>query len=264
MVVSPFIRDFMELRVTPRAISDFERALGATLDLPDRPCGPPAIFSVSFGSLLALRAASASAYAEKVGAVMVFGGYADWAETVRFCLTGKLEGQPHAKHDPLNQPVVFMNLLPTMSGVPKDAGPLVAAWRQYCEATWGRDAYRQGIGHHEVARQIADEVDPAIRGLFLEGCGAEPGGYERCMEALGRAQGAYDFLDPRPFFGGLRCSAHLFHGVDDDVIPYSQLDQLYRALPKDHPASSVLDGPVRSHAFGRLRWITSSASDAGR
>src|SRR5678815_492775 len=43
--------------------------------------------------------------------LVIFGGYADFRETVGFCLTGSVLSGRAAIRDPLNQPVVMLNLL---------------------------------------------------------------------------------------------------------------------------------------------------------
>lgn len=243
LVAAPFIRDYTALRVVPRALDDLARAFDHVRALPELPRGcRPIIFSISFGSLLALRLASARVRADQVGGLLIFGGYADWAETIRFSLTGEIDGMVHAAHDPLNQPVVFINLLDTMDGVPDDRTPLIAAWTKYVRATWGRAEYKRGTRHHAVARSLAHEVPEGMRSLFLKGCGAEPGGFELCMDALSRATDASAFLDPRPHLDGLRCPVHIVHGVDDDVIPFIQLDRLARALPSHVECKTYLTG----------------------
>lgn len=243
LVAAPFIRDYTRLRVVPRALDDFDLAFEHVRRLPRLPAGrKPIIFSISFGSLLALRLASAPQRAHQVGGLLIFGGYADWAETIRFSLTGEIDGMLHAAHDPLNQPVVFMNLLDTMTGVPDDPSPLVDAWTRYVHATWGRDEYKRGSRHRDVARSLAADVPADMRSLFLQGCGAEPGGLELCMDALSRAGDVSAFLDPRPYLHNLRCPVHLVHGVDDDVIPFVQLERLARALPAHVACKTYLTG----------------------
>ena len=57
----------------------------------------------------------------------MFGGYADLRETLRFCLTGEVAGGREATRDPLNQPVVLMNLLdhlePTVRAIARRWSP---------------------------------------------------------------------------------------------------------------------------------------------
>jgi pimeloyl-ACP methyl ester carboxylesterase len=240
VVLAPFLPDYTALRVRPEAVSDLDRAFDALRALPETPPGRPGIFSISFGSLLALRLAASPARAEQVGAAVIFGGYADWEATVHFCLTGEIDGRPHGRRDPLNQPVVFMNLIDALPGAPAEPAPLLAAWRAYVEATWGRQEMKEGGRHAEVARAMAANVPETLRPLFLIGCGAEPGGHALCAAAL--AQAAPAFLDPRPHLGDLRCPVHVIHGVDDDVIPYPQAHALAAALPPHVPRSVHVTG----------------------
>src|SRR5688500_1173304 len=87
-VAAPFIPDFVSLRLTPAAADDFARAFDAVrstaLAPPER---PPIVFSISFGSLLALRLAAARP-AQQIARLVLFGGYADLADVIGFCLGG--------------------------------------------------------------------------------------------------------------------------------------------------------------------------------
>ncbi|HTM20721.1 MAG TPA: hypothetical protein VL172_09445 [Kofleriaceae bacterium] len=230
-VLAPFLPDYTALRIDPRAERDLERALAALLDHPARPPGVrPGVFSISFGSLLALRLATGPA-AGDLGRLVLFGGYIDWADTIHFCLTGEIDGRVHGARDPLNQAVVFMNLIGELPGAPRDPAPLLAAWRRYVEATWGRQEMKVDGRHCTVARRIAAELPTELRPLYLIGCGAEPGALELVRAALARASARAAFLDPRPLLPRIACPVTLVHGMDDDVIPYVQSQRLAAALP---------------------------------
>ena len=232
VVLAPFLPDYTSLRVAATSFEDFRAAFDYIAQLPSLQGGPsPAIFSISFGSLLALRLASESAYKHRISHMILFGGYADWHEAIMFCLTGEIQGAPHGTRDPLNQPVVFMNLVDTLPGAPADPTALLAAWRRQVEATWGRPELKLGERRLDKARAEAQSLPSSMRELFLIGCGAAPGAVELCTAALDRAQGR-GFMDPRPHMPAITCSVTLVHGLDDDVIPYVQSEQLAKDL--DH------------------------------
>ncbi len=235
-VVAPAIPDFLALRVTPGAAVDFARAHDAARPLlPTR----PTLFSISFGSLLVLRLAAERAH--EIERVVLFGGYADFAGAIRFCLTGP------PPRDPLNRPVVFINLVDQVAP-PDDRAPLVAAWRRYVERTWGRPEMKEPARWQPIAHAVAAELDPSRRPLFLAGCGATPGGDVECLAALGRMDLA--FADPRPSLAAVTCPVDILHGVDDDVIPHTQAAELSRLLPR---ARVHLTGLYAHTGRGRLR-----------
>jgi pimeloyl-ACP methyl ester carboxylesterase len=231
VVLAPFLPDYTSLRVAPTAFEDFDATFDAMLACDKLPQGcKPGVFSISFGSLLAFHLAG-SHRAHQVGSVIAFGGYADWGETIRFCLTGEIDGRAHGVRDPLNQPVVFMNLIDDIDMAPDDPAPLMTAWTDYVESVWGRQIMKVDDRHAVVARRMAKDVPESCRELFLIGCGATPGGLDVCTAALERAGQRVAFLDPTPYLKGIRCDVHLVHGVDDDVIPYVQSERLAELLP---------------------------------
>ncbi len=230
-VLMPHVRDYMQLLVTTRAIEDFEAAFGRLLTLPDRGPGRPAVWSVSFGSLLALRLAASERFADRVGGLMTFGGYGDWIETARFCLTGEVGAATVDRRDPLNQPAVFLNVLDRIEGAPEDPRRLSNAWRRYCRATWGLEVYKRTDARHKVAHTVASDVPVAERALFLAGCGVGEGSHEPAATAVARYPESWAHLDPRPHLHRVRCPVRIVHAADDDVIPPQQRLVIAAALP---------------------------------
>ncbi|MEE2779309.1 MAG: hypothetical protein VYE15_02215 [Myxococcota bacterium] len=242
LTLSPAIPDYLSLVLRPGAPQDFHRAFELLEGHPALPSGSrPGVMSISFGSWLALSLASSPAYADRLSGVMIYGGFGDWRSTMRFSLEGA-QDQPHSRgHDPLNRPVVYMNLIHSFPGAPADPEPLLAAWRRYVEGTWGQEAMKRDGRHEEVAQRIAPDLPEQLRPLFLEGCGVGAVSSEGILAAL-EASGPREWLDPRPGLKHIRCPVTLVHGVDDDVIPHEQMQHLADALPSNIPVELFLTG----------------------
>ena len=224
-VIAPFIPSYLALEPDTRAIDDFVRVADA---MPRWHAEPPVVFSISFGSLLAFAAAAA-----RPGAfvrLVVFGGYADFEDTLEFCLTGE-------HRDPLNQPVVVMNLLDHIAHDARDRPALVAAWRAYVERTWGRPEMKAPAAHLAIAGALAPTVPAAVRELFL--AGIRPGAWPLVAPALVRADRRD--LDPKPLLARVTGRVDLVHGTDDDVIPVSHVHAL---------AAGLVNADVRVHVTG--------------
>jgi len=222
-VVAPFIAEYLALAPGRGAIAEFAAVADAL-------GGRPTVFSISFGSLLAL--ALAAERPDAIARLVVFGGYADFHATMRYCLTG--EGR-----DPLNQPVVMLNLLDHLAHDRAQRGALEAAWRRYVEATWGRPELKAPARYTAIAEQLAAGVPAPVRELFLIGTGARPGAWQLAEPAL-RAFDA-SALDPTPYLARVRGRVDLVHGADDDVIPFAQS----RAL-----AAGLVAADTRVHITG--------------
>ena len=110
-VWTPYLNDFLKLRITPRVLEEAGLAFRALLAHPQRPPGKIGILSISFGSWPALRLGSDERYATDIGGILTFGGYAQWDVAFRFAMEGGGPGRPY---DPLNRPVVFLNLQPLL------------------------------------------------------------------------------------------------------------------------------------------------------
>ena len=241
VVIAPFVASYLALIPDRRAIDDFVRVVAARARwVGDR---PTALFSISFGSLLAF--AAAAELGRELDGVTVFGGYADFHATMRFCLSGDAGSGRVATRDPLNQSVVLMNLLPVMQPAltARQQADVAAGWRRFVEATWGRPELKAPERYVPIAEALAPSVPADVRELFLVGVGARPGAAELAAEALQR----YDArpLDPTPWLARVTGRVDLVHGVDDDVIPFEQTHALAEKL-----AAAGGGASVRVHVTG--------------
>lgn len=245
LVWAPFVPDFERLLLAPSVFRDAERALDALLAHDGRPKEKsPGVMSISFGSLPALHLASNLEHSFKLSSLVLFGGYADVADTMRFCLEGdRAEASAshpshpsHPSHDPYNRPVVFMNLVDHLGDeLPKDRGPLMAAWRTFIDRTWGRPALKADLAAGEaIAREIAATLDPVFRSVFLRGTGFEPGCIELFESAIARGKADLAWLDPTDKMRSVRVSTTVLHGADDDVIPHTHARIFGREIPAHH------------------------------
>jgi len=229
IVCAPFIDDYMQLQVTPRAVEDVRAVFDAFVAGPLVPDGvDPGVFSISFGALPALRVATDPGRAERVSGVVLFGGYRDFERAFRYALCGELDGAIVHDNDPLNRPVLFQTLLHLMDAEPVDEVRLRRAWRRFAIRTWGRDTMKRDGRHIPVAESLTGEVHPDDVRLYLLGCGVGEGGTKLCVDALERMDTAW--LDPVTDAGRIRCPVHIIHGRDDDVIPWSEAHALQAAL----------------------------------
>ncbi len=235
-VVVPYIPDFLALVPTERAKHDFARAFDA-LPRWTGGRGRPVVFSISFGSLLACSLAAARPGA--IERLIIFGGYADLRETLRFSLTGEVASGRAVVRDPMNQAVVLLNLLDHLDPPARDREAIAAAWRRFVEQVWGRAELKRDRRYAAVAEQLAPAVPAPVRELFLVGAGALPGAPELALPALARFDARP--LDPSPYLPRITGRVDLVHGIDDDVIPFEHAHAL---------AAQLVNADVRVHLTG--------------
>lgn len=245
LVLAPFVRRHLALEVAADAADDVALAFAELAGRARaRKMPRPGMLSISFGSLPALRVAASPELAAEVGGLIVFGGYRDFRATVRFALTGRAEdeGRPLAlPHDPLNTPALFINLAPHLT-VDGPRAPLIAAWHEMACRTWGHPELRPPERRRPIAQELAARLEPALRELFLVGCGLAAGGEARLEEALANAGEAFDFADPTPALAALETPLLIAHGRDDDVIPWPEAHKLARGVRAGHPVQVALSG----------------------
>lgn len=246
VVVAPLLRDFLSLVIAESAWLDLASGLDRTLEIVRaESLPPPVLFSISFGSLPAIRLA-ASDRGRSIGRLCLFGGFCDFDATVRYAITGRAARAGknlEVSHDPLNAPVVHLNLLPFYPpGL--DRARLARAWRDMVVRTWGRPELKVGRAREPSALAVATEhgLDAELRHAFLVGCGLEPGGEALLEGALRSAGDAYAWADPRPHLARVRAPVAIVHGMGDDVIPFFEAEKLRAALPEGHPHELYLTG----------------------
>lgn len=232
LVIAPFVPSYLALVPDEQAKRDFARAFAARARWSSQ---RPIVFSISFGSLLAF--ALAAEHGAEIERLVIFGGYHDLPETLRFCLTGEAPGGRTVVRDPLNQPVVLMNLLAQLPCA--DPVALAGAWRRYVEGTWGRPEMKARERFTAIAEAIAPSVPLAVRELFLVGTGVLPGARELVTDALARFDARA--LDPAPYLPRITGRVELVHGSDDDVIPFEHSQLL---------AAALVNADVRVHVTG--------------
>lgn len=220
LVCCPFLPEFRRARVGPELVPDAIAAWDGFSRLPDLPHPRPGVFSISFGSYPAVHLAAN----RDVGALTIFGGFESFEEAIRF----SLEGDPGRPHDPLNRPVVFINLLEYLRDCPEPRATLGEAWLSFIRQTWGKHHMRYEGGWIEVAHRISAQLPEPMRPMFEMGVGIRDGGTEVISEALVEGRSSLTHLDPGPLAPRIDCPVTVVHGRDDDVIPYTQAERLHR------------------------------------
>jgi pimeloyl-ACP methyl ester carboxylesterase len=246
LVYAPYLPSYLALDVRPPAFDELSLALDGLRALPEAAdLPPPTIFSISFGSVLALGLAARRP--ADIARLVLFGPYASWEATVRFVLTGRL-GEHTVTRDPLNQPVVFMNyarwLPPSL-----DRDALLRQWRRYIEATWGRPEMKVRSAHEPIARALGAELPAPEEAVFLCACGIDGDAMALADELAEHAGDHFRFLDPAPLADAVRCPVTLCHGRDDDVIPYLHSLELAERL-RAHVPTEVLVTGLYGHTGG--------------
>ncbi len=227
-----------------------------------RSAGRIGVMSISFGSRFALELASDP----RCGGLLCFGGYASWQAAMRFAVG---LGPEVGERDPLNRPVVFGQVAEHFGLDPDDVRTLRSAWLRYCIRTWGREPLKRQGRHVPVARSEAETLPSHLLPLFLEGCAVDPAcgagvsastAPTSLAAAIDLAAPAHQWLDPRASAARVTCPTWLVHGVDDDVIPVSQVDALAQLLPNAQTLQVVRTG-LYGHTAGARPTLPSLAAE---
>ena len=210
----------------------------------------PALFSISFGSLVALRLASLPALAGRLRLAVIFGGYADPWRSIRFAVTGEVDGGRRLPFDVLNLPAVMLNLLDTLPAPPEQPDAVRAALRRYMRQTWGHMELRDSGHWRVVARRNLAGLGAHDAALVRVGTGLEPGIDALADHAFRVCPSRMAVLDPGPFIEALHTPVVAIHGRADDVLPYTEAERLVRLAGRRVPATLLLTGLYAHTAAG--------------
>jgi pimeloyl-ACP methyl ester carboxylesterase len=231
LVMVPRLSAFTRLRVDQTASDDLGRGLRTLVALDEHPRGTlPGVFSISFGSFPALLTAASPEVGRLVGALIVFGGYANFVETCRFMMGAGGDKQPTP------DPTCLVGLAINSAHLLFEGEQqrlLTEAWHDFASRVWGAPDMQNPAKYTPLALELAQTLPEALREVFLQGVGVNPGFVPKLEAAL--SSGAFAAVDPRPQLHQVRCPVHLFHGRNDDVIPYSQMLQLAEGLAATRP-----------------------------
>jgi len=238
LVLAPFLPAFGAMRVDASVGDDLATAFDELEARAQRACLPkPAVLSISFGSLASAMLASRASHADRLGGWLSFGGYRDFGATLRFALTGRYQhaGKPlEATHDPLNAPVVFLNIVPHLEEATLAADRRAAfseALREVARRTWGKMELKRAGARDPFVEAVATMLPEGERHLLRVACGVLPGAEDLVEDGLRRAGSGFDFADPLSLLGEVKAPVTVVHGRDDDVIPWVEARKLHAALP---------------------------------
>lgn len=234
-VYAPKLRDFLALRMAETTKDDLGLALAVAVD-DARALGlaKPSLMSISFGSRPAIAVAASERFADAIGQLILFGGFFDFDAAIRFAITGHAEHEGKrldVARDPLNAPVVFMNLLPYLE-TNADRRAVAEAWREMVVRTWGKMELKAEGARDPIAREIGARLGDAERELFLLGCTLAPGSEAALDAALARSRADFAWTNPTTDLARVRAPITIVHGRDDDVIPVFEADKLARHVPR--------------------------------
>jgi pimeloyl-ACP methyl ester carboxylesterase len=256
LVHAPFLPDFLRLTLAPTVTDHLALAFDDLEPLcRDHGLPRPAVFSISFGALPAIALSARPTHRDRVGALVVFGGFADFDATVRFAVSGVAHRRGERlvlARDPLNSPAVFINLLPHLD-VAGDRDALGAAWRTMVLRTWGRMELKAPGARDAIAHDIARDLPPSQQAMFLTGCGLGDPMIDWVDRALSLAGDGYAFFDPRPHLPSVRAPVYVLHGRDDDVIPWFEAEKIEACLSPGHPRRVHVTGMASHTGVGMVR-----------
>ena len=221
----PFIPSCMALRLDPIAVNQTAQLFDFICEHEEhRAIG---VFTISFGSALGLLMTQRLHHLERLGGVILFGGFARWKETLAYSISDRDLSMEVVPPDPLNQPVLFLNLAKHLGWEEPAVSRLQGAWLTYIRATWGPPLNATETQRVKVAGDLAAQLPEAERVRFLQGCGLESGAFG-LLEPLFREESTlFDWLNPVSPLRSLECPLHVVHGASDNVIPLREGQALF-------------------------------------
>jgi pimeloyl-ACP methyl ester carboxylesterase len=215
---------------------------------------PSAVFSISASSIAALYLGAKTQTSKKISQMMLFGGFYHWAETLNYAITGKISKETSLRIDPLNLPVVLLNVIEDLPLSEKERPLLCDGWREFVEGVWEDPEFQHFDQYSEVALDIAKGIPKSLQSIFLMGCSVEKGGVEYAKTAITQCTRDTTWLDPVPLLQDLRCPLHIAHGREDGVVPYTDAKRIAKHVPSSHVYLTGLAHHAGVNKLGHYLW----------
>jgi hypothetical protein len=248
VVVIPEVPTWRALDLDAHAADSVVRAALARLSREPGVTGRPGLIGFSFGGPQVLRIAADPVLGARLAGVASFGGYADMEALIRFQMTGDVASETTGEYirpDPYARWVIAANILPhaeggaTLGGVAdalrvlaSDAGdrgtvswdPVYDPLKDELEATLKSE-------HREIFRLFApaSEADPPSDHPEVERW------VEKLIVAARRMEPSLE-LPPRL---DLLAPAHILHGRNDTLIPWTEAAALSARIRSPRPRTTV-------------------------
>ncbi len=226
-VYVPYIKDFMDTKSTPETYLD----IFTTFDYIAQSHSEvrPTVFSVSFGSFLALKLATDPDRGHKISLLTLFGGFGDWKTTCEAIINGVTQNGEDFSTDSRIFPILFLHMIESLY---KNRGSLFikmleAKVREYIHLTWNEPPSDKNKAFIPVAEKLSEDLGAEDRQTFMKGCGLLDGFKDIFISHL--SDDRFRYLDSLENRNSIACPICLFHSSDDKVIP---LEQYYILLDK--------------------------------
>lgn len=259
LVLSPALPDHQLTLLTPQSTRDLGRALDALRAQPG--VGRPAIFAVSFGVLPAVQLAAAQADPSPLSGLLLYGGHADFARTLRYVLNGEVDGEVVREPDLRLTPVTLMNL-PEIPGVTQDRDLLHKAWLGWMAETWGLDTHSPGDWLDRSAPHRQD-LPESLRSTFDLGSRTRAGAAEIVFDILNADPDFAARYSPITYAPSVQVPVTILHGADDPVIHVSEAERLGAAFPDQASAQVFVTGLYGHTKIAGLREIVTMGRTLG-
>jgi len=239
IVGAPQLKSMTDCQMSPELCSD---AIEAFCHFRKQVEGPVGIFSISASSIAALSIGAHHGSRQYLSSIMLFGGFINWRESLVYALTGKLNNGKTAPIDPLNLPVIFLNLVHLLPHPPTDLVGFRAALKSFIDQCWEKKNYKTIEQYGPVATDIADKLPATDRMLFFQATRLKEGGVDMAVETAEKEHREHEWLDPGPLLAQQRSPLIMVHGKDDVVVPWTQARELQFAVPEDVHTQRYITG----------------------
>lgn len=238
IVYSPYLSDYIGLYIVRDTFSDYCAVFDQFVKDSSFPRDNLGIniFSISFGSLMALRLASDKVRAQQINSVIIFGGFGNWRSTCDDIIKKALFGKASEGYGDIRSvPAIYNHLIEHIEDITDKTRceTLRNLWQEYMRISWVDDeTYLQKENCLELANKLTKSLsDEEDKLLFMKGCGLSEGSFELYSRIIKQKE-SFEYLNPLIHAYEISCSVYLFHGKHDKLIPANQQKIIKEALPQ--------------------------------
>jgi pimeloyl-ACP methyl ester carboxylesterase len=235
-VLVPEVPEWRDLRLAPMLTVPTVDAALRSLEGRAASIG---LLGFSFGAPQAIAASGHERIRGRLAGVAGFGGYCDLERTLVFQFTGRHEdahGHHRLRPDPYGRWIVGANYLTEIPGL-SDAAAVAEGLRRMAAMAGDQSVVAWDPALDPLRAKIRKGLGPRDRELFdlfapPSPDDPEPAAAEEIAHALAAAARRVEpGIEPAPLLRAASGPVHILHGRQDHLIPFSEAQRLYDALP---------------------------------
>jgi hypothetical protein len=229
LVYVPYLEDYLLLNIKDTTYIDFFSCFDHLYEVSLRYKTKPYVFSVSFGSCVALKLAQDIKRSSQIGSMVLFGAYGNWFETCK-----KIIEKESKANEPVQCiPIIFHHFLEDALEEFDSKRTVIikeAIWACIIK-TWDEKSFTTKEHIFNILSEGSFALSEKETDLVLMFFALKGNTWDFFLKYANKEK--YNYLNPLGEKTQINCPIRLMHSISDEVIPVDEYTRLVKLLPPE-------------------------------